>query len=179
MSFNFFFFVMNQSGERDSFVNETKRRIIDIFITRCIFELNYFTSSNSKDLRRKIVLKFFLHWKQFNFRLFTRMKYGWSVRISFSLEKEEIAKKFWELKSCAIKRAAYIVETIAKRFAPPLSFRVFRISDVVCVRDKTIAARPWNANAYRVVARVKPEVGTSVRSQRPRSLRVFRHFMLL
>lgn len=105
------------------------------------------------------------------------MKYGWSVRISFSLEKEEIAKKkFWELKSCAIKRAAYIVETIAKRFAPPLSFRVFRISDVVCVRDKTIAARPWNANAYRVVARVKPEVGTSVRSQRPRSLRVFRRF---
>lgn len=59
VSFNFFFFVMNQSGERDSFVNETKRRIIDIFITRCIFELNYFTSSNSKDLRRKIVLKFF------------------------------------------------------------------------------------------------------------------------
>lgn len=55
----FLFFVMNQSGERDSFVNETKRRIIDIFITRCIFELNYFTSSNSKDLRRKIVLKFF------------------------------------------------------------------------------------------------------------------------
>lgn len=29
----FLFFVMNQSGERDSFVNETKRRIIDIFIT--------------------------------------------------------------------------------------------------------------------------------------------------
>lgn len=61
VSFNFFFFC-NESIREERFVcewNEAEDNRYLYYIFECIFELNYFTSSNSKDLRRKIVLKFF------------------------------------------------------------------------------------------------------------------------
>lgn len=125
-------------------MNETKRRIIDIFITRYIFVVPiklFHQRIRAKDLTKEgNLLKFFVE-SIFNFPVVYANECC-SVRI-FSRHCQEVG----ELNLARLR--AVIVKTIAKRFALALSFRVFCISDVpmcvcmrVCVCDKTIAARP-------------------------------------